>query len=66
MLGAIYGMYPSVCSFRLSPSILSIDEVEKQIAKNKLLLEEESRKDAGHKVDRDGIIGEQEDEDILF
>jgi hypothetical protein len=29
-------------------------------------LEEESRKDAGHKVDRDGIIGEQEDEDILF
>jgi hypothetical protein len=30
------------------------------------LLEEESRKDAGHKVDQDGIIGEGEDEDILF
>jgi hypothetical protein len=29
-------------------------------------LEEESRKDAVHKVDRDGIIGEGEDEDILF
>jgi V-type H+-transporting ATPase subunit D len=41
-------------------------EVEKQIARNKLLLEEESRKDAGHKVDQDGIIGEGEDEDILF